>query len=130
MEVGGRLVTRVFDHYNEAVGVCIGVLILAALVRLWRARQGMPGLRPARRELGVLSVMIAVAAAITLVFGPRTVELQEKAFASESGPGRQAAYDDFFRSHQIVRGLYMINLALGIGLLGLRARRELGSKHA
>jgi hypothetical protein len=118
MEPAGRLLTRVFAGYDRLVGGAIVVLV-AGLA--WRAWRGSPASR--WPEALLLGVMVAVAAAISFVAAPRTVVLQEQAFAAQAGPEKQAAYDAFFRSHQIVRGLYLVNLAFGVGLMAVRVKR-------
>ncbi len=74
----------------------------------------------------LLTVMIAIAAAISLWLGPDSAALQERAFAAEGVEAKRAAYEAFFRSHSIVRALYLLNLGLGIGLLAVKVKQWIG----
>jgi uncharacterized membrane protein len=121
METGGRLLTRVFDGYNRLTAAAIAILVGAGA---WRIRYGLrnPEASMSRLEVGWLTLMVALAAIIALWLTPATVTLQEQAFAAQDEAAKKAAYDAFFRTHTLVRGLYLVNLALGIGLLGLKVR--------
>jgi uncharacterized membrane protein len=123
MEAGGRFLTRVFHGYNGLIAVCIVALVGSGAWRTWLSTRG--GVRAAaltRTELLVLTAMILVAVLITAGFGPATVQRQEEAFAAQGEAARKAAYEAFFRTHTIVRGLYLLNLGLGIGLTGLKVK--------
>jgi hypothetical protein len=69
--------------------------------------------------------MIAMAALIILVLGPMSVTLQEQAFAAQGEAAKKEAYDAFFRTHMIVRALYVVNLGFGIALLAVKANTKL-----
>lgn len=121
MEPGGRFLTRVFDGYNLVVAVAILVLVGAAAWRMVvHPGRGSAVTRP---ELLLLVAMIVVAAAIGLVLGPESVRLQEQAFATQDEAAKKAALDAFFRTHAVVRGLYMFNLGLGITLLTVKLQQ-------
>lgn len=126
MEPGGRFLTRVFDGYNRTVGAAIVILIGTAA---WQIRIGAQGSGPSsvvsRSELILLTLMAGVALLISFVFGPASVTLQERAFAAQGEVARKAAYEAFFRSHAVVRGLYLLNLGFAIVLLVMKARRAL-----
>lgn len=118
MELGGRFLTRVFDGYNRAVAAAILVLVGAAAWRMWVHRGSDTAV--SRPELLLLVTMILLAAAIGLVLGPESVRLQERAFAAPDEAAKRAAMEAFFRSHMVVRGLYLLNLGLGIALLAVK----------
>lgn len=122
MEQAGRFLRRVFDGYNRLVAVAVGLFIVAAVGRRWLTRRTEDVDRRRRGEGPMLGVMIAVAAAI-FILTPRVVALQEQVFAATEA-ARQAALDEFFRLHHLVRALYFVNLILGIGLIAMRARTE------
>lgn len=128
MEPGGRFLTRVFTGYNRLVGGAAGLLAAGLAFRLWlRMRAGSERLRIPRTEIGLLAVMLLLAVLITFVLGPESVSLQERAFAAQGEEAKKAAYDAFFRTHQVVRGLYVVNLVLGVALLAVKVRSWLSS---
>ncbi|MDA2912141.1 hypothetical protein MYX04_14575, partial [Nitrospiraceae bacterium AH_259_D15_M11_P09] len=75
-----------------------------------------------KAELTLLGAMIVVVALIVFAIGPELAALQERAFKAQDEATRKAALNDFFRSHTIVRGLYLLNLTLGVLLLGVKVR--------
>lgn len=132
MEPGGRLLTRVFAGYNRLVGLAIAGLLTGMGLRLWaQVRAVAPGAvhRSAAggaigwMESGLFAAMVGVAALISFGLGPEAARLQEQAFAAPDDAAKKAAYEAFFRSHTVVRGLYFVNLALGIALLAVKVRR-------
>ncbi|MDE3019988.1 MAG: DUF4149 domain-containing protein [Nitrospirota bacterium] len=127
MEPGGRFLTKVFDGYNRLTVAAIAMLAGTTGWRAWRSRrEAIPesgGRRLGRTEVALLGMMIAIAALIILVLGPSSVTLQEQAFAAQGEAAKKTAYDAFFRTHTVVRALYVVNLGLGIGLLAVKAAR-------
>jgi hypothetical protein len=121
MEPGGRFLTRLFSGYNRLVGA--SAILLAGCLgfrrRLARGGRAEPIPRP---ELWLLVVMAAVAGAITFWLGPESVELQEQAFRARDEAAKKAAYDAFFRTHHLVRGLYVVNLLLGVAVLAVKVK--------
>lgn len=127
MEQGGRFLTRVFDGYNRATVGAIAVMVGCSAVRSWMARAHSASWRSVTRVESVLLVsMILLAVAIIAVLGPLSIELQERAFAAKEEAAKNQAYDAFFRAHRIVRGLYLVNLSLGITLMAVRVRAWVG----
>jgi uncharacterized membrane protein len=122
MEPAGRFLTKVFDGYNRLVIGAIILLILASGCRFWLSADRLADARVRRTELFVLSLMIGIAAMIIIVLGPSSVVLQEQAFAANDEAARRAAYEAFFKSHTVVRGLYLANLGLGIALLTIKLK--------
>jgi Domain of unknown function (DUF4149) len=126
MEPGGRFLTRVFDGYNRLVMVAIVLLVTAGAFRLWAAaRYRLAEVALTRPEVLLLSLMIAIALLIMMVMRPTTVKLQDEAFAIKEEVARKAAYAAFFRTHMVVRGLYLVNLILGIVLVAVKLRSVL-----
>jgi hypothetical protein len=126
MEPGGRFLTKVFDGYNRLTVAAIVLLVGASSWRMWRSQSrgdGLPSASANRVETGLLTLMIALAAVIIIGVGPHSVSLQEQAFAAQGEAAKKAAYDAFFRSHMLVRALYVVNLLLGIGLLTVKVKR-------
>jgi len=123
MEPGGRFLTKVFEGYNRLVALAIVFLVSAAAWRFWVSSRGdRLDAAVSRSECALLIVMIGVAALIALVMWPESVMRQEQAFATQGEAGRKAAYEAFFRTHTVVRGLYILNLGLGITLLVAKVR--------
>ena len=123
MEPGGRFLTRVFDGYNQMVLVAMAVMGGAIAVRAWGGQAGTPSRAlPGRAEAMLFGAMVLVATLIIAVLGPQSVALQEAAFATKEEPARKTALDAFFRVHMIVRGLYLVNLGLGVGLVVMKLK--------
>jgi Domain of unknown function (DUF4149) len=121
MEAGGRLLTRVFNGYNHLLGGAIVALTASAGWRVWLATgRELTDAAFTRWELALTTLMIVIAAAITLVVGPTSAQLQEEAFAALNENARKAAYTAFFKTHQVVRALYVVNLALAIALMTVK----------
>ncbi len=127
MEPGGRFLTRVFEGYNRLVGFAVAILVAGMGVRTWVQRKGHPPEALRSRavgpvEGGLFLAMVTVAILIGWVLGPESVRLQEAAFAAPDEAAKKTAYEAFFRSHMVVRGLYLLNLALGIALIAVKVR--------
>ena len=74
---------------------------------------------------GVLVSFLAMAALIIGVLHPQAAALQADAFAIKDEAARKAAFQAFFKIHMPVRALYMVNLCLGIVLMGVRVNHTL-----
>ncbi|MBI5855149.1 MAG: hypothetical protein HZB35_07975 [Nitrospirae bacterium] len=123
MEPGGRFLTNVFDGYNQLVVGAIVMLLGAIGFRIHAKGEliaSTPG--PLRTELILLGLMVIIAILIIGLLGPKSVTLQELAFATKGEAERKEAYSAFFRIHSIVRGLYLVNLGLGIALLVVKVK--------
>jgi uncharacterized membrane protein len=125
MEEGGRFLARVFNGYNRVIAAAVLVLVASGAWRLWAGMHGTTEAKPTRPELVLMTAMIAIACLITFVLAPKTISLQEAAFAARGDTARKAAYDTFFQVHHIARGLYVINLALAMALTIVKLRRWL-----
>lgn len=126
MEPGGRFLTRVFDGYNRLTAGAIVILVATAGWRIWNARRSSvdcpADMVVTRPEVVLLSTMVLVAGLIILWLGPWSVTLQEQAFATQGEEAKKAAYGVFFRTHTLVRGLYLLNCGLGIALMAVKVR--------
>jgi uncharacterized membrane protein len=125
MESGGRFLGRVFNGYNHLIAVAIVVLVASGVWRLYAGTHGLPEAQLARSELLLMTAMIAIACVIALVLAPKTIQLQEAAFAAKSKTAQKVAYDAFFESHRIVRVLYITNLGLAVALTAVKIQRWL-----
>jgi cytochrome bd-type quinol oxidase subunit 2 len=127
METAGRLLTRVFSRYNTlALGAC-AILLGCALFRVWISQTAaQPAAAPSPAEWLVLGTLVLSASLITWVLFPGSVLLQEQAFAAKEELAKADAYRTFFRSHNLVRTLYVLNLALAVALMILKVRRWAG----
>lgn len=126
MEPGGRFLTRVFDGYNRLVLVSAGMLTMSAVLRTrMNRRAALMDVALSRGEWAVLVTMTSVAALVIFVLEPSSVRLQEHAFAIKDQAGRKTAYEAFFRSHHIIRALYVVNLGLAIALIPIKLKHWL-----
>jgi uncharacterized membrane protein len=124
MEMGGRFLTRVFDGYNRLVLIAAAILVALGIGR-WMLKNQPLGrvLGLSASELMLLAAMVLVAGVIIFVLEPASTVLQEQAFAAQLEGDRKAAYDAFFRSHTMVRALYVLNLGLGTAMIPIKVRR-------
>jgi uncharacterized membrane-anchored protein YitT (DUF2179 family) len=73
----------------------------------------------------VLAVMVVIAGFIIAVLHPRAAALQMQAFSTKDEAARKAALEGLFRVLLPTRGLYMLNLLLGLLLIGIKVKRSL-----
>jgi hypothetical protein len=93
---------------------------------LWyRWWSGDPAVAVGWGEMTVLVVMGVTAGTIVVWLHPYAVALQAQAFAEQEEAAKKAAFEALFRILMPVRWLYMVNLALGILLSGIKAKRSL-----
>jgi uncharacterized membrane protein len=119
---GGLFLTRAFEGYNRFVIGAIAILCAAAWYRWW---SGDPAVRLGREEMALLAGMVVIAGIIIVVLHPHAAALQAQAFAIKEEAARKAAFEAFFRIHMPVRSLYIVNLVLGILLIGIKTKRSL-----
>jgi uncharacterized membrane protein len=124
IEVGGRMLTRMFQSYDRIVLISAAVLIVGLLART--RLQTDEGPETATVEPLVLATMVSIAVFLTFYLNPAIVQLQEAAFASKEETAKHAAYATFFRYHWTARGLYLTNLILGMVAICLKARKRVG----
>jgi hypothetical protein len=120
---GGLFLTQAFEGYNRFVIGAIVTLCAASWYRWW---SGDPTVRLGRGEMALLAGMVVIAGIIIVVLHPHAAALQAQAFAAKEEAAKKAAFEAFFRIHMPVRSFYMINLVLGLLLMGIKANRSLG----
>lgn len=120
---GGVFLTRIFEGYNRFVIGAISILCAGSWYRWWSRD---PVVAVGGGELTLLAGMVAIAGLIIFVLHPQAAALQAQAFAVQEGPEKKAAFEALFRILWPVRSLYMINLVLGVLLMGIKAKRSLG----
>lgn len=126
MEPGGRFLTRVFEGYNRLILVAGAVLLAALIGRHFMNQAGASG-GPSRAEVLLTLLMISIAGLIMFVLEPNSVKLQEEAFAVKEEAARKAAYAAFFKSHNIVRALYVVNLVFAVALIPTKLNHWMNS---
>ncbi|MFO0707441.1 MAG: hypothetical protein U0412_11375 [Nitrospira sp.] len=119
---GGFFLTRAFEGFNRVV---LGSLAVLVAGMMWRYRVHHPVMAPTRAEVAVLGTMVLIAALIIGVLHPQAAALQADAFAIKDEAARKAAFQAFFKVHMPVRALYMVNVCLGIVLMGIRVNHTL-----
>jgi uncharacterized membrane protein len=121
-DLGGLFLTRAFEGYHRFVIVALAILGAASWYRWW---SGDPAVVVGRVEMTVLVVMAVTAGTIVVWLHPHAVALQAQAFAEQEEAAKKAAFEALFRILMPVRWLYMVNLVLGILLIGIKAKRSL-----
>jgi hypothetical protein len=119
---GGFFLTRSFEGYNRLVLIALTILVLGIIGRAWFQQRGVPQGRVTRGEWVVLGLMAIVAGMIIFVLHPQAAALQAAAFALPGGEAKKEALETFFKLHWPMRALYVVNLGLGILLIGIRVR--------
>ncbi|THJ24438.1 MAG: hypothetical protein CAF45_006065 [Nitrospira sp. CG24E] len=121
-DIGGLFLTQAFEGYNRFVIGAVAVMCAAAWYRWWSGDQAVA---VARGELALLAGMVLIAGIIIVVLHPYAATLQAQAFAVKEETARKAAFEALFRVLMPVRSIYMVNLVLGIVLIGLKAKQSL-----
>lgn len=119
---GGMFLTRAFEGYHRFVMGAGAILCATLWYRRW---SGDPIVEVGRSEMIVLAAMVMIAGLIIAVLHPKAAALQVQAFATKDETAKKAAFEAFFRVLLPIRTLYMINLALGLLLIGMKAKRLL-----
>ena len=123
MEPGGRFLASVFDGYNHLVVGAMVMLLGTIGFRIYARGELVEFTRgPLRAELILLGLMVIATILIIGLLGPKSVTLQALAFATKGEAERKEAFNAFFRIHSIVRGLYLVNLGLGMALLVVKVK--------
>ncbi|MGQ0695114.1 MAG: DUF4149 domain-containing protein [Nitrospiraceae bacterium] len=119
---GGFFLTRVFEGYNRFV---IGAMAIMGATSCYRWWSGDPAVAVGWGEMALLAGMVAIAVIIIGILHPYAAALQAQAFTVQGEAERKAAFEALFGILIPVRSLYMVNLALGIFLIGLKVKRSL-----
>jgi hypothetical protein len=114
--------TRAFEGYHRFVIGALAILCTASWYRWW---SGDPAVGIGLGEMTLLAVMVVNAGIIVVWLHPHAAALQAQAFAVQEEAARKAAFEALFRILMPVRWLYMVNLALGILLIGIKTKRSL-----
>jgi uncharacterized membrane protein len=119
---GGLFLTRAFEGYHRFVIGALAILCAASWYRWW---SGDSTVAVSRGEMMLLAGMVVIAGVIILWLHPYAAALQSQAFAVQEEAAKKAAFEALFRILMPVRWLYMVNLALGILLIGIKTKRSL-----
>jgi uncharacterized membrane protein len=119
---GGMFLTRAFEGYHRFVIGAGAVLCATLWYRRW---SGDPIVEVGRSEMIVLAAMVVIAGFIIAVLHPQAAALQMQAFATKDEAARKAALEGLFRVLLPIRALYMLNLLLGVLLIGIKVKRSL-----
>lgn len=116
---GGLFLTRAFEGYNRLV---LGAIVVLAGGMAWRAWRAPSDYAATWVEGLLFGTMVLIAGIIIFYLHPLAAARQAEAFALKAGEGRKEAFEAFFKLHMPVRTLYMVNLCLGLALVGVRVR--------
>ena len=119
---GGLFLTRAFEGYHRFVIGALAILCAASWYRWW---SGESAVAVSRGEMMLLAGMVVIAGVIIVWLHPYAAALQSQAFAVQEEAAKKAAFEALFRILMPVRWLYMVNLALGILLIGIKTKRSL-----
>jgi uncharacterized membrane protein len=119
---GGLFLTRAFEGYHRFVIGALAILCAASWYRWW---SGDSAVAVSRGEMMLLAGMVVIAGVIIVWLHPYAAALQSQAFAVQEEVAKKAAFEALFRILMPVRWLYMVNLALGILLIGIKTKRSL-----
>lgn len=114
--------TRAFEAYYRFV-IGAGIVLCATL--WYRRWSGDPIVEVGRSEMIVLAAMVIVAGLIIAVLHPQAAALQAHAFSMKDEAAKKTALEELFRVLFPLRALSMLNLFLGIMLIGIKAKRSL-----
>lgn len=117
---GGLFLTRAFEGYHRFVIGAMVVLCAASLYRWW---SGEPAAAVGRGEISVLALMAAMAGVVILALHPQAAILQAQAFAAQEETAKKAAFESLFRVLMPIRVLDIVNLVLGVLLIGIKSKR-------
>lgn len=121
---GGLFLTRAFEGYHRFVIGAMAVLCGVSLYRWW---SGEPAAAVGRGEMIMLALMVAIAGVVILALHPQAALLQAQAFAAQEETAKKAAFESLFRVLMPIRVLDIVNLLLGVFLIGLKSKRTLCS---
>ena len=119
---GGLFLTRAFEGYHRFVIGALAILCAASWYRWWSRDSAVA---VSRGEMMLLAGMVVIAGVIIVWLHPYAAALQSQAFAVQEEAAKKAAFEALFRILMPVRWLYMVNLALGILLIGIKTKRSL-----
>ena len=119
---GGLFLTKAFEGYHRFMIGALAILGAALWYRWW---SGNPVVGVGRGEMLVLAGMLAITGIIIVWLHPSAAALQAQAFAAQEEAAKKAAFEALFRMLKPIRWIYMVDLVLGILLIGIKAKRSL-----
>jgi uncharacterized membrane protein len=121
-DLGGLFVTRAFEGFHRFM---IGALVLLGVALWYRWWSGDPAMAIGLGELIVLAGMGVITGLIIVWLHPAAAVLQAQAFAAHEETAKKEAFEALFRMLKPIRWIYMVNLVLGVLLIGIKAKRSL-----
>lgn len=119
---GGLFVTRAFEGFHRFMIGALAILWAALWYRWWSRNSAVA---VGWSEMMVLAWMAVITVMIVVWLHPSAAALQAQAFAAHEEAEKKAAFEALFRMLKPIRWIYMVNLALGILLIGIKAKRSL-----
>ena len=119
---GGLFVTRAFEGYHRFMIGALAILWVALWYRWWT---GDLAVGVGQSEMMVLAGMTVITGIIIVWLHPSAAALQAQAFAAHDEEAKKAAFEALFRMLKPIRWIYMVDLILGIVLIGIKAKRSL-----
>ncbi len=119
---GGLFLTKAFEGYHRFMIGALAILWAALWYRWW---SGIPAVGVGRGEMMVLAGMVVITGIIIVWLHPSAASLQAQAFATQEEVAKKAAFEALFRMLKPIRWIYMIDLVLGVLLVGIKANRSL-----
>jgi len=121
-DLGGLFLTRTFEGYHRFVIGALAIMYAASWYRWW---SGNPAVGVGWGEIMVLAEMGAIAGIIIVWLHPSAAALQSQAFAAQEEAAKKAAFEALFRMLKPIRWIYMVDLVLGILLIGIKTKQSL-----
>jgi uncharacterized membrane protein len=119
---GGLFLTKAFEGYHRFMIGALVILWVALWYRWWGGNQAVG---VGRGEMMVLAGMVVITGIIIVWLHPSAASLQAQAFATQEEAAKKAAFEALFRMLKPIRWIYMVDLVLGILLIGIKANRSL-----
>jgi uncharacterized membrane protein len=119
---GGLFLTKAFEGYHRFMIGALAILWAALWYRWW---SGSSIVAVGRGEMMVLACMVVITGIIIMWLHPSAASLQAQAFATQEEAAKKAAFEALFRMLKPIRWIYMVDLVLGILLIGIKANRSL-----
>lgn len=119
---GGLFLTKAFEGYHRFMVGALAILWVSLWYRRW---SGNPAAGVGRGEIMALAGMTVITGVILFWLHPSAAALQAQAFAAQEEAAKKAAFEALFRMLKPIRWIYMVDLALGILLIGIKANRSL-----
>ena len=119
---GGLFLTKAFEGFHRFM---IGALVVLGVALWYRRWSGDLAMAIGLGELIVLVGMAMITGLIIVWLHPAAAALQAQAFAAHEEMAKKEAFEALFRILKPIRWIYMVNLVLGVLLIGIKAKRSL-----